>query len=243
MRTLNEVNLDAAQSEVPWIIDFVKITFSNAPLGNCTVGSAVTPRVTEANCTGTWVETEDAILRICNHHHDIVVTEDDNLDYTYIATGQFLGFGDISDELEIKNNSLDLSLSGVGGTFTAVFVDSNVEGSLVEVSRGYYTESTYDFTDSNSVTTTIQGGSIVATPEPRWAGRINNASIQDDYNFTDEDKIIISVSCKSLFETLFKRQSGRYTSLQGYQKFNSEDKSMEFMASIALFTPSFGKDN
>ena len=206
MRTLNALNLTAAQSEVPWIIDFVKITFNNDGDSN-------------------------SILRICNHHHDIEVTEVINrvsTDFTYLATGQFLGFGDISDELEIKNNSLDLSLSGVRGDFTAIFVQNNVEGSLVEVSRGYYDEST---------------GNIVAPPEPRWAGRVNNASIQDDYNYTDEDKIIISVSCKSLFETLFKRQSGRYTSLQGFQKFNSADLSMEFMASIALFTPSFGKDN
>ena len=202
MRTLNELNLAAAQSKVPWIIDFVKITFDNEGTAN-------------------------SILRVCNAHHDIVVDED-GTDFTYLATGQFLGFGDISDELEIKNNSLDLSLSGVLGTFTSTFVSSNVEGSLVEVSRGYYDEST---------------GTVVATPEPRWAGRVNNASIQDDYNFTDEDRIIVSVSCKSLFETLFKRQSGRYTSLQGFQKFNSSDLSMEFMASIALFTPSFGKDN
>ena len=203
MRTLNALNLAAAQSEVPWVIDFVKITFDNKGTAN-------------------------SILRVCNAHHDIQVTEGDSVTYDYLATGQFLGFGDISDELEIKNNSLDLSLSGVGGTFTPTFVQSNAEGSLVEVSRGYYDEAT---------------GTVVATPEPRWAGRINNASIQDDYNFTDEDKIIVSVSCKSLFETLFKRQSGRYTSLQGFQKFNSADLSMEFMASIALFTPSFGKEN
>ena len=146
----------------------------------------------------------------------------------YFATGSFLGFGDISDELEIKNNSLDISLSGVDPSFTAIFLQNNVEGSLVQVSRGYYDEAI---------------GNIVAAPEPRWAGRVNNASIQDDYNFTDEDKIVISVQCKSLFESLFKRQSGRYTSLQGFQKLDSDDLSMEFMASIALFTPSFGKDN
>ena len=202
MKTLNALNLAQAQSEVPWPIDFVKMTFDDD-------------------------NTADSILRLCNHHHDIVFSENGS-DETYVATGQFLGFGDISDELEIKNNSLDISLSGVGGTFTSVFVQNNVEGSLVEVSRGYYDEST---------------GNIVAPPEPRWAGRVNNASIQDDYNFTDEDRIIISVQCKSLFESLFKRQSGRYTSLQGFQKFNSGDRSMEFMASIALFTPSFGKED
>ena len=231
MKILNALNLAQAQSEVPWPVDFVKITFDDD-------------------------NTADSILRLCNHHHDIVFSENGS-DETYVATGQFLGFGDISDELEIKNNSLDISLSGVGGTFTSVFVQNNVEGSLVEVSRGYYSETdSVVFTSTSAECTTVGGthtdgectvtglgGNIVATPEPRWAGRVNNASIQDDYNFTDEDRIIISVQCKSLFESLFKRQSGRYTSLQGFQKFNSGDRSMEFMASIALFTPSFGKED
>ena len=252
MRVINPINLAQAQSEVPWVVDFVKITFNEDG-------------------------TADSVLRVCNHHHDIVVTEvinNVNTDFTYVAAAQFLGFGDISDELEIKNNSLDLSLSGVRGDFTAIFVQSNVEGSLVEVSRGYYTESTFDFTyteDFGTITSgtvvTINGGDIVTTPEPRWAGRVNNASIQDDYNYTDEDKIIISVSCKSLFETLFKRQGGRYTSnsefslrgvctggtaagndvekgvcLAGLGTF-VPDKSMEYMSSIALFTPSFGKED
>ena len=297
MRTLNALNLAQAQSEVPWPIDFVKITlsdreilrlcnshhdidrgvnvfnitltstgivsgnsvsivldgtvFSHIILASDDLGDIATALSTSVNAdsrytisnlsgeTFTITGTEAKDLTVLDFTHSVINVAETANRYTavfeetsdlgrYYATGQFLGFGDISDELEIKNNSLNISLSGVGSSFTSVFVQANVEGSLVEVSRGYYDEST---------------GNIVAPPEPRWAGRVNSASIQDDYSYTDDDKVIVGVSCKSLFESLFKRQSGRYTSLQGFQKFNPSDVSMEFMASIALFTPSFGKED
>ncbi len=196
MKTLNALNLTAAQSETPWAVDLVKITIDP----------------TDPN----------KIIRLTNHYHDLFIA-----DGTYTAAGEFLGFGNVSDELEIKGNSLDLSLSGVDSTFTETFLDNTVEGSLVEVLRGFYNEDT---------------GDLWAEPEPRWSGRINNSSIQDDYNFVDEDKISISVSCKSLFETLFKKQNGRNTSLTGFQAIDSSDLSMEYVASIANFSPAFGKE-
>ena len=211
MKILDPINLAAAKSEVPWPVDLVKIT--------------VDP------------DDEDKIIRITNHHHDINV-EDDGL---YTAVGSFLGFSDISDELEIKNNTLDLSLSGINNFFTAIFLGNQVEGSLVEVNRAYYSESD-KLIERDGTETTVTAGDIVAPPERRWSGRVNNSSIQDDFNYTDEDKIIISVSCKSLFETLFKRQSGRFTSSSGFRRFNPTDRSMEFMATMASFNPSFGKD-
>ena len=326
MRVLNPLNLAQAQSEVPWPIDFVKITLSDREIlrlcnshhdidrgvnvfnitltstgivsGNSVSivldGTAFThtilasddlgdiatalsasvnadSRYTISNLSGatfTITGTEAKDLTVLDFTHSEIEDEDNADRYTavfeetsdlgrYYATGQFLGFGDISDELEIKNNSLDISLSGVGSSFTSVFVQANVEGSLVEVSRGYYSESdsvVFESTlsecttvggthASGECTVTGVGGNIVAAPEPRWAGRVNSASIQDDYSYTDDDKVIVGVSCKSLFESLFKRQSGRYTSLQGFQKFDPSDVSMEFMASIALFTPSFGKED
>ena len=316
MRTLNALNLTQATSEVPWPIDFVKITLSDREiLRLCNAHHDIDRGVNEFDVTistagfdsadsltitldGTAFTESESTLSATISSLSTAIDGNDNystsisgstititgaqakdlttLDFThnatatpdrysavfeeksdlgrYYATGSFLGFGNISDELEIKNNSLDISLSGVQSEFTATFVQSNVEGSLVEVSRGYYIESDYAPVDAAECTAaggtfttvcsvSISGGNVITAPEPRWAGRVNSASITDDYNFTDDDKVVVSVSCKSLFESLFKRQSGRFTSLQGFQKFDSADRSMEFMASIALFTPSFGKEN
>jgi len=166
---------------------------------------------------------ENKIVRLTNHYHNLIVGGK-----TYIAAGEFLGFSEISDDLEVKDNALDIQLSGVNATFTAVVLGESVEGSLVEVYRGYYDEDT---------------GALFDTPFLRWSGRVNNYSINDDYSFETEDAIAITVSCKSLLSTMLSRQSGRFTSPQGFEKFNSGDKSMEFVPSLVTFNPKFGKEN
>ena len=82
MRTLNAANLAAAQSEVPWVVDLVKITVDPSD--------------------------PDKIIRLTTHNHDLTVASDG----TYVAAGEFLAFGNIADNLEATDNSLDLSLSG-----------------------------------------------------------------------------------------------------------------------------------
>lgn len=166
---------------------------------------------------------ENKIVRLTNHYHDLTVDTKN-----YLATGEFLGFTEIANDLEVKDNSLDIQLSGVSSTFTSVMLGESVEGSLVSVFRGYYDEST---------------GELVDAPFLRWSGRVNNFAINDDYNFTEEDAIAITVSCKSLLATMLTKQSGRFTSPQGFEKFNSTDRSMEFVPSLVTFNPKFGKED
>ena len=166
---------------------------------------------------------ETKIVRLTNHYHDLTVDTKN-----YLATGEFLGFTEIANDLEVKDNSLDIQLSGVSSTFTSVMLGESVEGSLVSVFRGYYDEST---------------GELVDDPFLRWSGRVNNFAINDDYNFTEDDAIAITVSCKSLLATMLTKQSGRFTSPQGFEKFNSTDRSMEFVPSLVTFNPKFGKED
>lgn len=166
---------------------------------------------------------ENKIVRLTNHYHDLTVGGKN-----YIATGEFLGFTEITNDLEVKDNSLDIQLSGVSATFTSIMLGESVEGSLVSIFRGYYDEST---------------GDLVDDPFLRWSGRVNNFAINDDYNFTEEDAITITVSCKSLLSTMLSKQSGRFTSPQGFEKFDTGDKSMEFVPSLVTFNPKFGKED
>jgi len=169
-------------------------------------------------------DTDEAkIVRLTNHYHDLTVGGKN-----YLATGEFLGFTEITHDLEVKDTSLDIQLSGVSSTFTSVMLGESVEGSLVSIHRGYYSETT---------------GDLVDAPFLRWAGRVNNFGIQDDYNFEDDDAIAITVSCKSLLATMLTKQAGRFTSPQGFEQFDSGDKSMEFVPSLATFNPHFGKEN
>ena len=140
-------------------------------------------------------DTDEAkIVRLTNHYHDLTVGGKN-----YLATGEFLGFTEITHDLEVKDTSL-----------------------------GYYSETT---------------GDLVDAPFLRWSGRINNFGIQDDYNFEDDDAIAITVSCKSLLATMLTKQAGRFTSPQGFEQYDSGDKSMEFVPSLATFNPHFGKEN
>lgn len=166
---------------------------------------------------------ETEIVRLTNHYHELIVDSK-----TYLATGEFLGFTEIVDDLEVKDTSLDIQLSGVSSSFTAVMLGTSIEGSLISILRGYYDEST---------------GQLVDTPFLRWAGRVNNFAINDDHSFEDKDSIAITVSCKSLLATMLTKQAGRFTSPQGFEEFDAGDKSMEFVPSLVTFNPHFGKEN
>ena len=158
-----------------------------------------------------------------NHFHNITVDSE-----TYLATAHFLNFSDIADNLEVKDNTLDISLSGVNSDVTSLVLANPIEGSLVTVSRGFYLQ---------------DSGALADGIYTRWAGSVNNYSITDDYNFSKEDKIVISVSCKSLLTTLIAKVAGRYTSPQGFQDTNNpNDASMEFVPSLQTFNPNFGSE-
>ena len=202
MLDISDANKAAVGQEVPWPVDLVELI--------------VDP------------ENENGIIRLTNHFHDITTRgiHDPNNDVTFTAASQFLGFGNITDNLEVKDNSLDISLSGVGQELTSIVLNNPVEGSRIYVLRAFY--------DENS-------GDIADTPYQRWAGRVNSYNIQDDYRFSDQDKIIISLQCKSLLITLLERVAGRYTNKASFENKNPNDLSMEFVASLVNFAPFFGK--
>ncbi len=174
------------------------------------------------------------ITRLTNHFHEFTLPSDfDSGTHSYLAVSSLLGFGNVSDDLEAKDDSLDISLSGVGQTNTALVLSNPIEGSRIYLRRGFY----------NSTT-----GKLVDDPYLRWAGRVHSYSIADDYRFSAEDTIVISLTCRSLLLTLLSRATGRYTNQAGYEQYLlsyntplSEDKSMEFLASLTNYNPQFGK--
>ena len=168
-------------------------------------------------------ENASGIIRFTNHFHNITVGGE-----LYYATAHFLNFSDIADNLEVKDNTLDISLSGVESSVTALVLSNPIEGSLVTVSRGFYLQDT---------------GLLADGIYTRWAGSVNNYSITDDYNFSKQDKVVISLSCKSLLTTLIAKVAGRYTSPQGFQDSDTpNDASMEFVPSLQTFNPNFGSE-
>lgn len=172
--------------------------------------------------------------RLTNHFHNFTLESNVEVGtHEYVAASSLLSFSSVSNELEAKDNSLDISLSGVDQETIALVLGNPVEGSRIYVTRGFYNAAL---------------GKLVSDPVPRWSGRVISFSIQDDYRFSAEDSIVVTVSCKSLLSTLLERVTGRYTSVAGYnqhlQNYDTpitEDNSMEFVSSLTYFNPDFGK--
>ena len=176
------------------------------------------------------IDPDDATkqLRLTNHWHNITtIGEFNNSTYTYTAAGELMGIGDIQDNLAMKDNSINMSLSGVPASLRAIILGNVLEGSEVNILRGYYDEDT---------------GNIVDTPFHLWSGQISSFGINDSRKFDEEDTITITASCTSELDSLLDRVSGRNTSLAGFQEHTPNDMSMEFMESLVNFAPEFGKD-
>jgi len=167
-------------------------------------------------------------IYLTNHYHDIEVGSN-----TYLSAGDLLGFSNVSEHLEVKDNSLDLSLSGLDDAILSRILTKNIEGSKVTISRGFYNESTGKLHGYNDPDYGVYD---------RWSGRVHSYAIQDDYTLSngtsDSNKITITLNCRSLLSTILQRQSGRFTSPQSF----GTDKSMEFVPSLATFNPEFGKE-
>lgn len=161
-------------------------------------------------------------LFLTNHYKDLTV-----ISKNYKAAGELIGFEGVSDDIEVKDNDINLSLSGVNQTFTAVVLSNPVEGSLIRLYRGFWDK---------------QQGVLVDAPYLRWSGLVNSLSIGDDYTGNYEDSIIINVSCKSTLTSLLERTNGRYTSISSFQVNHSNDTSMEFVPAMGDYNPQFGRE-
>ena len=150
-------------------------------------------------------------VRYSNWHGDITFNSN-----TYIAAGNFLSFSGTSEDLRIKDNPLNITLSGVVRTFLNSFLTNTIEGSKVTVYRGW-------------IGTT---GSLVATPDERWGGFISASNVQDVYGYSEDDTITLTIECRSLLETILNRKNGRFTSVESFQMTNANDQSMEFVAEM-----------
>jgi hypothetical protein len=201
MLDISAANQLAIESDVPWPVDFLELIVDPSD--------------------------PSKIIRICTHFHDITTEGrlEPGVQVTFTAASQLLAFGSVANNLEAKDNALDISLSGIGQEITAVVLANPIAGAVVYVMRGFYLE---------------ESGSIADTPYQRWAGRVNSFSIQDDFTF-GEDNIVISLSCTSLLNTLLQRVAGRFTNDSSQQYFYPGDKSMEFVDDLVNFAPDFGK--
>jgi len=149
---------------------------------------------------------------------------------TWEGMGSFLGISEIQRDIKASSYDMRLMLTGIDPNNIAMFLDSDIKGSTVEIWRG--------FLDSNN--------QIITTPTnqffKRYQGIINNFAINEDYNEQLRMRIATAVaSCSSMRLILQNRVSGMRTNSTNWQTFYSADTSMNRVNVITGLYFDFGK--
>ena len=130
---------------------------------------------------------------------------------TYLAQGQFLGFGNISETRDIRVGQLDIAFTAVDYTTLGYVLNNDYIDRRVVLYRAVL-DSTYTV-DSNKVF-------------QYFDGRIN------DFNITESVKdCTLSISVSSQFAD-YEKTNGRRTNNASQQKYFSTDVGMEFAPQI-----------
>lgn len=133
----------------------------------------------------------------------------------YVAQGNFIGIGSITEDFEIKVGKLSVTLSGVNNDYVNRFTAYSPEGQRVVILRAFL-----EFTVSNG----IEQLTVVPDPMILFDGLIYNIGISETGSSCQ-----INVDCASLFSD-FDRISGRKTNNGSnwlFQDGNTHDTSME----------------
>jgi hypothetical protein len=112
-----------------------------------------------------------------------------------LAQGNFIGFGGMSEDMEVKVGKFTVTLSGISNDYVTKFINYEVEGSRVVIYKAFLS-----FGSSGTDPLTL-----VAAPIMMYDGTIFNFSIQETANTCQ-----LSVDCSSLFAD-FERTNGRKT--------------------------------
>lgn len=134
---------------------------------------------------------------------------------TYTAQGEFLGFGGMSEDMEVKVGKFTISLSGIGNNFITLIKNNEIEGARVCIYKCFL-----NFGPAGAGPL-----ALVADPILMYDGSIYNFAIQETANTCN-----ISIDCSSLFAD-FERTAGRKTNnwsnwlFQGVQFDKAMDKS------------------
>ena len=158
---------------------------------------------------------------------------------TYLGLGNFLALNEIQDELQITNNAIQLTLSGIPkevgeqglgiyNSYVALVLDQKIKGSKVEIWRAFFDP--------------ITGNIDSASTSLRFSGYISNFTITDATDIESKtDSYTISVACSSILGILERKITGRRTNGTDQRALYPTDTSMDRVVAISNTTFDFGK--
>ena len=128
----------------------------------------------------------------------------------------------------MKQNTINVSLSGLDASLISQIAGEAFLGSPINLYRGYLN---------------VDTGALLGVPYVVWRGIANDYSTVYTNNPGQENTVTINVSCKNLIVSILESENGRFTSVPAFQRINSNDQSMEFVSQMASFNPQFGKED
>lgn len=165
-------------------------------------------------------------VRLTDHHHNLTVNGK-----SYLASSGLISIGEIKKDIEVKDESIIITLNGINRSISALVLTTQVKGSKVNIYRGFYDEDT---------------GELVSEAFKVWAGRVDAVGIRDNRNIEGEEgeneTVGISIDCRNLVSILRDRESGLYTSSRSWEKYFPGDTSMQNVAGLVNRDFNFGKD-
>lgn len=145
----------------------------------------------------------------------------------YTPLGGLLAVGNQQKNLRVTSADTTVALSGISGTAINTVLSTNVRGSLLEISRGFYSNS--DVLDT------------VANVAPRFTGIVTSYNIDEDRQ-QKTNNFTVTINASSYKTVLENRLAGRRTNKESWQSFNTTDSAMNNIYSISTQLFDFGKD-
>lgn len=155
----------------------------------------------------------------------------DGNDYTQL--GHFLSMSEIQDDLEITNNQLSITMSGLPPSeageinYMGIVLNSKVKGSKIEIYRAFFDADGY----YNPTAVYL-----------RFQGYVSNYSLNE--NWDQDNKLVsnnVGIQCSSVNAIMEKKYTGRRTNDNDQQLFFPGDTGMYKVKSLADASFDFGK--
>ena len=145
---------------------------------------------------------------------------------TYLPGSNIISLSPVEETKDVKTNAITIKLNGIPNTIIAALENVNAIGGIVTIYQAFWNEET---------------GSIQGQIYQKWQGIINSHAVDEENVKTGN--INITVECKNIVGAILKTKSGRFTSDSSFKEYNSNDASMEFVASMVDFNPRFGAED
>lgn len=149
---------------------------------------------------------------------------------TYPAAG-VLNLTAVEETKDVKTNQITIELNGLPNTVIPILKRYDGIGGIVSIYQGWMDDQNKDLDEDNPVT-----GTYI-----KWKGVIQSHSVSEENQ--EFGKVKVNLECKNILSTILGTKNGRFTSDSSFKRTSSGDRSMEFVAAMALFNPMFGKEN